>query len=71
MKIAYAIDSVLGGGAAGPVAAVTRVLRDTGADVEVFALERRDGRSLPSMLADGLRVHVREGGKFEGDGKQG
>jgi len=65
MKIAYIIDSVLGGGAASPVAAVTRVLRDAGAQVEVFALERRDGRALPTMLADGLRVHVREGGKSD------
>jgi glycosyltransferase involved in cell wall biosynthesis len=63
MKIAYIIDSVLGGGAASPVAAVTRILRDSGFDVEVFALERRDGLSLPAMLADGLNVHVREGGK--------
>lgn len=63
MKIAYIIDSVLGGGAASPVAAVTRVLRDAGAEVEIFALERRDGLSLPSLLKDGLTVHVREGGK--------
>lgn len=63
MRIAYIIDSVLGGGAASPVAAVTRVLRNAGAHVEVFALERRDGLALPGMLADGLRVHVREGGK--------
>ncbi|MDZ4140998.1 MAG: glycosyltransferase family 4 protein [Methylotenera sp.] len=57
------MDSVLGGGAATPVAAVTRVLRNSGADVEVFALERRDGRALPAMLEDGLQVHVREGGE--------
>ncbi len=63
MRIAYIIDSTLGGGAASPVAAVTRVLRNAGAHVEVFALERRDGLALPSMLADRLEVHVREGGK--------
>jgi len=63
LKIAYVIDSTLGGGAATPIAGVTRVLRDAGAHVEVFALERRDGLALPSMLADGLNVHVREGRK--------
>ncbi len=63
MKIAYVIDSTLGGGAATPIAAVTRVLRNAGAHVEVFSLERRDGLALPSMLADGLEVHVRDGGK--------
>lgn len=62
MKIAYVINSVEGGGAALPVPAVTRVLRDAGAQVEVFALTRRDGRALPSMLADGLQVNVRDGG---------
>ncbi len=65
MRIAYVIDSTLGGGAATPIAAITRVLRNAGADVEVFALERRDGLALPSMLADGLKVHVREGGKID------
>jgi len=63
MRIAYVISSVEGGGAASPVPAVTRVLRNTGAHLEVFALGRRDGRSLPPMLADGLRVHVREGAR--------
>ena len=63
LKIAYVIDSTLGGGAATPIAAVTRVLRNAGAHVEVFSLERRDGLALPSMLADGLNVHVRDGGK--------
>lgn len=63
MKIAYIIDSVLGGGAASPVPAVARVLRNAGAQVEVFALERRDGLALPAMFADGLQVHVRDGGK--------
>ncbi len=63
MKIAYIIDSVLGGGATSPVPAATRVLRDAGAEVEVFALQRRDGMGLPAMIADGLKVHVRDGGK--------
>jgi len=65
LRIAYVIDSTLGGGAATPIAAITRVLRNAGAHVEVFALERRDGLALPSMLADGLKVHVRDGGKID------
>ncbi len=68
MKIAYVIDSVEGGGVAFPVPAVTRVLRDAGAQVEVFALTRRDGLALPPMLADGLAVHVREGSAHETSG---
>ncbi|PIB95529.1 glycosyltransferase family 4 protein [Caulobacter sp. X] len=61
MRIAYVINSLEGGGAAAPVPAVTRVLRDQGAEVEVFALLRRDGRALAAMEADGLTVHIREG----------
>lgn len=63
MKIAYVINSLEGGGAAFPVPAVTRVMRDFGAQVKVFALTRRDGRALPTMLDEGLEVQVREGGE--------
>ncbi|PIQ37009.1 MAG: glycosyltransferase [Lysobacterales bacterium CG17_big_fil_post_rev_8_21_14_2_50_64_11] len=63
MKIAYVINSLEGGGAALPVPAVTRVMRNAGAQVKVFALTRRDGRALPAMLADGLDVATREGGE--------
>lgn len=61
MKIAYVINSVEGGGAALPVPAVTRVMRERGHHVEIFALSRRDGRAITSMEQDGLRVHVRDG----------
>lgn len=61
MRIAYVINSVEGGGAALPVPGVTRVLRDAGAEVRVFALVRRDGRALPAMAAAGLDVDVRDG----------
>lgn len=61
MRIAYVINSTEGGGAALPVPAVTRVMRDHGAHVEVFALTRRDGRALPAMRGAGLDVHVRPG----------
>ena len=63
MRIAYIINSVEGGGAAGPVPAVTRVLRDHGADVRVFALTGRDRRGLPAMLDAGLEVSVRPDGE--------
>lgn len=61
MRIAYVINSVEGGGAALPVPAVTNVMRACGAEVEIFALTRRDGRALPAMEANGLEVHVRPG----------
>lgn len=63
MRIAYIINSVEGGGAALPVPSVTRVLREGGAEVKVFALTRRDGRALPAFLESGLEVDVRPGGE--------
>ncbi|AIT79720.1 glycosyltransferase [Novosphingobium pentaromativorans] len=60
-RIAYVINSLEGGGAALPVPAVARVLRENGADVRVFALLRRDGRALPPMLEAGLDPAIREG----------
>jgi glycosyltransferase involved in cell wall biosynthesis len=61
MKIAYILDSAEGGGVALPVPMVTRVLRNAGAQVDVFILTKRDGRAIAPMIADGLTVHVREG----------
>ena len=63
MRIAYVINSLEGGGAAAPVPVVAQVLRDQGAEVEVFALIRRDGRALAAMEGAGLKVHVRDGGE--------
>ena len=65
LRIAYVINSVEGGGAALPVPAVARALRDAGAEIAVFALTRRDGRAIAPMEASGLDVRVRDGG--EGD----
>jgi glycosyltransferase involved in cell wall biosynthesis len=62
VRIAYIINSVEGGGAAAPVPALTRVMRDCGAAVRVFALTLRDGRALPPMIAAGLDPLVRPGG---------
>ena len=65
MRIAYITASLEGSGGPLPIPAVTRVLRNAGCYVEVFALTRRDGRALPAMLADGLQVNIREGGDYD------
>lgn len=65
MRIAYITSSLAGAGGQLPIPAVTRVLRNAGAHVEVFALTRRDERALPAMLKDGLEVHIREGGDYD------
>src|SRR6185369_9476486 len=59
MRIAYVTNSTEGGGAALPIPAITQVLRDLGATVRVFALEKRDGHALPSLVAAGLDPLVR------------
>ena len=58
MRIAYVINSVEGGGAALPVPAVARVLQGCGAEVEIYALTRRDGRAIAAMEGAGLHVHA-------------
>lgn len=58
MRIAYIINSLEGGGAASPVPAIAKVLRDGGADVRLFALARRDARALPAIEASGLDVEI-------------
>jgi glycosyltransferase involved in cell wall biosynthesis len=63
MRIFYVINSLEGGGAALPVPAVAQVLIDQGAQVEILALTRRDGRALAPMTRQGLTVHVRPGGE--------
>lgn len=63
MKIAYVINSVEGGGAALPVPAIAAALRRCGADIEVMALTRRDGRALSAITDAGLRSSVRDGGE--------
>ncbi|WP_375195643.1 glycosyltransferase family 4 protein [Sphingobium sp.] len=62
LRIAYVINSVEGGGGAQPVPAITRVLREAGAQVRVFALTPRDRRGLPAMMEAGLDPLVRDGG---------
>jgi glycosyltransferase involved in cell wall biosynthesis len=63
MRIAYVINSVEGGGAALPIPAVAGELVRQGAEVQVFALTRRDGRALAAVNGAGLAAQVREGGE--------
>ena len=63
MKIAYVINSVEGGGAALPVPAIAKLLRDCGAEVRVLALTRRDGRAAAPIEASGLELRIRDGGE--------
>lgn len=62
LRIAYVINSMEGGGASAPIAAITNVFRRRAAEVRVFALCRRDGRGMPALEAAGIPVEVREGG---------
>lgn len=63
MRIAYVINSLEGGGAALPVPAVTRVMRDHGAHVTLYALTPRDRRAQPAIMDAGVSVVVRESGE--------
>lgn len=65
VRIAYIINSFEGGGAAAPVPAIARVLRDGGAEVRVFALTRRDGRAEVRIAEAGLDPLVRNGGEVD------
>lgn len=64
-RIAYVINSLEGGGAALPVPAVIEVMRKAGAEVEVFALSRRDGRAAVALADAGIAYHVCEVGKSD------
>jgi glycosyltransferase involved in cell wall biosynthesis len=61
MRIAYLINSLDGYGAGLPVPMVTGFMRETGADVHLFALSRRDGRMEPILERIGLPFDVHEG----------
>lgn len=63
MRIAYIINSLEGGGAAFPVPDIADVLRRAGHEVAVFALQRRDGRALPTLQAAGLPVALCPAGR--------
>ena len=56
MRIAYLINSLDGYGAGLPVPMVTQFMKDSGADVRLFALSKRDGRLMPVLHDAGLSV---------------
>jgi len=66
MKMAYITSSLEGGGAQLQIPNVIGVLRDSGVKVKIFALTRRDGRALPSILDDGLQIHIQKWTPFIG-----
>ncbi|WP_296619380.1 glycosyltransferase [Rhizorhabdus sp.] len=65
LRIAYVINSMEGGGASAPIAAITEVLRKCGAEVRVFALCRRDGRGIPALQVADIPVDVRDGAESD------
>ncbi len=62
MRIAYIIHSLDGYGAGFPVPRVTSFMRANGADVRLFALQRRDNRLASMLDAVNLPYEVFEGG---------
>jgi glycosyltransferase involved in cell wall biosynthesis len=65
LRIAYVINSLEGGGAALPVPAVTGVMRDAGATVQLFALARADGRAIGPIAKAGLGWSAFEGARSD------
>jgi len=65
VRIAYIINSLEGGGAALPVPAVIRVMREAGAEVKLFALSRRNGRAAAALEAAGIVYEVCDAGKSD------
>ena len=62
-RIAYIINSLEGGGAAGPIPGIVEVLTGSGAEVKVLALTMRNGKALPPIRDAGIDVTVRQGGE--------
>jgi len=58
IRVAYVINSLEGGGAAGPVPAIVRVLQGEGCEVRVFALSRRNGLAAEAFDAAGVDWRV-------------
>lgn len=63
MRIAYVINSMEGGGAQSPLPRIVAALENAGAEVTVFALTRRNGKAIPRLEQNGVRLRVREGGE--------
>jgi glycosyltransferase involved in cell wall biosynthesis len=62
VRIAYVINGLDWGGAQSRLVAVLDQIRSGGADVEVFALSRRDGRAENVLTDAGYTVHCYRGG---------
>lgn len=65
MRIAYFINSVEGGGAQSPLPIIVNALQKAGAEVQVFALTRRNGKAIPRLVAQGVEPVVRDGGEAD------
>ncbi|MXO86286.1 glycosyltransferase [Altererythrobacter aurantiacus] len=65
MRIAYAINSMEGGGAQTPLPKIVQALEKAGAQVRVLALTRRDGLAVERLRNEGVEPVVREGGEGE------
>lgn len=63
MKIAYAINSMEGGGAQTPLPKIVRALENAGATVRVMALTPRNGLAIERLRAAGIEPIVRDGGE--------
>lgn len=62
MRIAYIINSLEGGGAAFPIPSILSLMRNYGAEVQIFALTKKDGKALPAIHKAHLPVTLRDGG---------
>lgn len=63
MRIAYAINSMEGGGAQTPLPKIVSALEKAGATVRVMALTRRNGFAVERLRAAGIEPVVRYGGE--------
>lgn len=63
MRIAYAINSMEGGGAQTPLPKIVRALEKAGATVRIMALTRRNGLAVERLGAAGIEPLVRDGGE--------
>lgn len=63
MKIAYAINSMEGGGAQTPLPKIVRALEKAGTTVRIMALTRRNGLAVEHLRAAGIEPIVRAGGE--------
>ena len=61
MRIAYLINSLEGGGAQSPLPEILSSLERHGAQVELFALAKKDGGAVPRLLERNVKLHIHDG----------